>query len=262
MNPPRIANDDHLSRGRQEDDVVRAVEPPRQATEHPHPVDPSGLVLKLLTDRVHQDFGIGVALEVIVPFRKQFMLQILKIRELTVERESEPARFAAVRAFERLSVRFIVRAAGRVTHVADRRRAVVPLHDRLEFGAVIEPERLGDRAQFLVRFEQGLSIRVERGHARGELAAILHVEQHARHESRRAFDLARGGQDRRKTLAFGVENGRHAALMLEFAHGVCLARTLLRVEERKPPSVRVVPATTFMSDAFQAAERTAPHAPL
>ncbi len=75
--------------------------------------------------------------------------------------------------------------------MADGDRPVDLPHDRLELIAVIEPEGLGDRPHFLVRLDERVAVGPKAGHAGGELAAVLHVEQHPRNQPRHAVDVAR-----------------------------------------------------------------------
>ena len=150
----RVAHDHQLAVSRDQDDVVGAVEPFGDPPEDPDPVGLLVLGLELVGQRVHDDFGVGVALQVVVALGEQLVLELLVVGELAVEGEGEPLGLAAVVALERLGVASIVAAAGGVADVADRERAVDPLHDRLELLAVIEAERLGDRADFLVGLDQ------------------------------------------------------------------------------------------------------------
>ena len=73
---------------------------------------------------MHQDFGVGVALQVVVALGEQLVLELLVVGELAVEGEGEPLGLAAVVALERLGVAAVVAAAGGVADVADRGRAV------------------------------------------------------------------------------------------------------------------------------------------
>ena len=123
---------------RDQDDVVGAVE---SLGDPPEDSDPVGLLvfgLELVGQRVHDDFGVGVALEVVVALGEQLVLQSVVVGELAVEGEGEPLGLAAVVSLERLGVASIVAAAGCVAHMADCDRAVDLLHDRLELFAMIE----------------------------------------------------------------------------------------------------------------------------
>ena len=108
------------------------------------------LGLQLVGQRVHNYFGIGVSLQVVVALVQQLFLELFVIGKLAVEREGKPLRLAAVIAFEWLRIAPVVSAASRTAHVPDRHRAVHLRHDRLEFLAVIEAEGLGDRSHFFV----------------------------------------------------------------------------------------------------------------
>ena len=98
---------------------------------------------------MHQDFGVGIALEVIIALVEQFLAKFLVVGELAVEGEGEPLGLAAVIALEGLGVALVVGPAGRIADVADRGGAVLPAHDLLEFLFLIEPEPLGDRPNSL-----------------------------------------------------------------------------------------------------------------
>ena len=142
---------------------------------------------------MHEDLGVGVALQVVVALVEQLVLELVVIGELAVEGEGEPLGLAAVLALERLGVAAVGAAAGGVADVTDRRRAVDALHDGLELVAMVEPEGLGDGAQFLVGPEQGVAVGLVAAHPRGELAAVLHVQQHPRDQPGDAVDLPRIG---------------------------------------------------------------------
>ena len=119
-----IAHDHQLAVGRDQDDVERAVEPFRNSPEHPDPVRLLVFGLELVGQRMHDDFGVGVALQVVVALVEQLFLELFVIGELAVEGERKPLRLAAVVAFERLGVGSVVAAAGGIAHVADRDRPV------------------------------------------------------------------------------------------------------------------------------------------
>ena len=152
----RIAHDHQLAVGRDQDDVVGPVEPFGDPAEHADPIGLLILGLQLVGQRVHDDFGVGVPLQVIVALGEQLVLEFLVVGELAVEGKRKPLRLAAVVSLEWLSIRSVVAAASRIAHVADRGRAVDPSHDRIEFLAMIEPKRFGDRAHFFVGIDQRL----------------------------------------------------------------------------------------------------------
>ncbi len=167
--------------------------PSNRSEIRPKTPSPVGLLvfgLQLVGQRVHDDFGVGVALQVVVALGEQLFLELFVVGELAVEGEGEPLGLAAVVALERLGVAAVVAAARGVADVADRDRAVHLAHDRLELLAVIEPERFGDRAHFLVGLDERIAVGTKAGHARGELSPVLHVQQHARDQPRHAVDIA------------------------------------------------------------------------
>ena len=100
-----------------------------------------------------------------------------------------------------------------------RHGPVHALHDRLELVAMVEAKRLGDRPHLLVGADQRLAIRPVAGHPRGELAAVLHVQEHPRDQPRDAVDISGDRRQLGDGAARGVEYGRDAALVVEFTHG-------------------------------------------
>ena len=82
---------------------------------------------------------------------------------------------------------------------------------------VVEAERLGDGADFLVGVEELLAVGVVGGHAGGELAAVLQVEQHPRHQPGHLFRTGQAAPDR-MPRAGEVIDGGDAALVLQFSH--------------------------------------------
>src|SRR5207237_346907 len=92
-------------------------------------------------------------------------------------------------ALERLGVVAAVGPTGGVPDVADGRPAGILGHDAFGLGRVVQPERLDNGADLLVRVEDLLAGGVEGREPGRELAAVLQVEQDARHES---TDLVRG----------------------------------------------------------------------
>ena len=214
----RVANDHQLAVGGDQDDVVGTVEALRNPSEDADPIGVLVLGLKLVGQRVHDDFGVGVSLQVVVALGQQLVLEGLVVGKLAVEREGKPLGLAAVVSLERLCIVSIVAAAGCVADVADRQRAVDPLHDRLEFLAMIEAKRLGDRAHFLVGLDQRTAVGPKTAHPRGELAAVLHVQQHPGHQSGHAVDVAGDRRQRRDRRARGMVNGGHAAFVVKLTH--------------------------------------------
>ena len=85
---------------------------------------------QLVAEVVHDDFGVGVARQVVVGSGEQFVAQLGEVGELAVEGEGEPLPLAAVAPLERLGVAAAGRAAGGVADVADGGPAGVLLHDR------------------------------------------------------------------------------------------------------------------------------------
>ena len=69
----RVAGHDQVADGREQDHVVGAVEPLGQPAEDARPVDLGSFALELVAQRVHEDLGVGVALQVVVALVEQFL---------------------------------------------------------------------------------------------------------------------------------------------------------------------------------------------
>ena len=164
----------------------------------------------------------------VVALGQQLVLERLVIGELAVEGEGKPLGLAAVVPLERLGIAAVVAAAGGVADVADRERAVDPLHDRLELLAMVQAKRFGDRAHFLVGLDQRTAVRAKAAHAGGELAAVLHVQQHSRNQSGHAVDIARDRRQRRDRLTRGMVDGSHAAFVVKLTHRLVPPRVKVR----------------------------------
>ena len=80
-------------------------------------------------------------------------------------------------------------------------RPACSLHDVLELSGMVEPKRFDDGADLLVGGEHAFAMRIERGHAGAELAAILQVDQHAGHQPRDLLGSILGDQLRGVALS-------------------------------------------------------------
>ena len=72
--------------------------------KHPDPVGLLVFGLQLVGQRMHDDFGVGVALQMVVALVEQLFLELFIVGELAVEGERKPLGLAAVVALERLGV--------------------------------------------------------------------------------------------------------------------------------------------------------------
>ncbi len=131
---------------------------------------------------MHDDFGVDVAREVVIGLGEELIAEFGKVGQLAIEGEGEPFPFTTMMALERLSIAAVVGAAGGVANVADGGPARVLAHDAFVLGLMVETKRLNDGADLLERVEELFAAWVERREAGGELAAVLQVEQQARHE--------------------------------------------------------------------------------
>ena len=95
---------------------------------------------------------------------------------------------------ERLGVAAVVGAAGGVADVADGGPAGVLAHDAFVLGLMVEAKRLDDGADLLVGVEEFFAVGIEGGEAGGELAAVLQVEEHPRHQPRDLLGPGQRGQ--------------------------------------------------------------------
>ena len=133
---------------------------------------------------MQDDFGIGVASQMMVSLAREFFFEFLVVGQLAVETKTEPLVFVDVLALKGLSVVPIVLAAGRIPHVSDGCRADKLLHDRFVLAAMREAKDFADRSDVLVGFEQQRPLGVVAGHSSGQLAPVLNVLQHPGHEGR------------------------------------------------------------------------------
>ena len=139
---------------------------------------------KLATYLMQDDFGIGVASQMMVSLAREFFFEFLVVGQLAVKTKTEPFVFVDVLALKGLSVVPIVLAAGRIPHVSDGCRADKLLHDRFVLAAMREAKDFADRSDVLVGFEQQRPLGVVAGHSRSQLAPVLNVLQHPGHEGR------------------------------------------------------------------------------
>ena len=87
-NAQRIAGDDHVAHGVQQHDVVRPVELLGQTAETPSTRSGRCPPPAARGDVVHDDFGVGVARQVIVALIEQLLAQLGVVGELAVEGEA------------------------------------------------------------------------------------------------------------------------------------------------------------------------------
>ena len=131
---------------------------------------------------MHQHFGVGLAGEVVVVIVEQLLAEVHVVGQLPVEGEAEPLVLLDVVALEGLGVAAVVLAAGGVADVADGRPAGILLHQALVLAAMAQPEDLADVAHVLVGVDQLIAVGIVGGHAGRQLAAVLDVQQHPRHQ--------------------------------------------------------------------------------
>ena len=156
----RIAGHDHLAQRIEQHEAIRPVEPLADVAHHFDQRRPA-IARQLAADLVHDDFGVVVARQVIVAVGQQLVAQLGVVGQLAVEAEAEPLVLLQMVPLERLGVAAVVRAAGGVANVADRRPAGVLRHQALGLAAMAEPKDFADAAHLLVGVEELLALRVE-----------------------------------------------------------------------------------------------------
>src|SRR5262249_564577 len=124
---------------------------------------------------------------------------------------------SAMVALEGLSMVLVVLAARGVTNMADGGAAGVFAQDVLGLGRVIEAKRLDDGADLLVGGQDVIAMRIERGHAGGELTTVLRVDEHANQQARHLFRAVTRNEVR-GCGAFQVIDGRDPTFMAQFVH--------------------------------------------
>ena len=124
---------------------------------------------------MHDDFGIGIAGQIVVVVVQQLLFQLGKVGQLAVESETEPLVLFDVVAFEWLGVAAVGLPTGGVSNVPDGRPARIFIHQVGVFGPMVDAENLGDRAYVLVGVDELLPIRIIGSNAGGQLAAVLDV---------------------------------------------------------------------------------------
>ena len=172
---------------------------------------------QLATDLVHDDLGIRLPRQVMVPIAQQAVAQLLVVGQLAVEREAEPLVLLQMMPLERLSVAAVVRPAGGVADVTDARATGVLVHQLVALQPMGQAENFGDGADLLVSVDQLIAVGIVGRDARRQLSAILDVQQHAGQQARYLV-----GTRLRTEWASGhirqmIDRG-DAAFVMEFAH--------------------------------------------
>ncbi len=102
--------------------------------------------------------------------------------------------------------------------MADGGAAGVIAQDGLGLGGMVEAKCLDDGADLLVGVEDAFAMGIERGHAGGELTAILQIDEHADHKPGDLLGAVLEGEAGRRR-ALHVIDGRNAAFVVQFLHG-------------------------------------------
>ena len=189
----RIANDHHFPARVQKDETVRAVEFFRRLFADFKEIAPG--VFHRRAEIMHNNFRIGIAREADVVIAFNFFFEFFVVGELAVKREAEPFVLSHVRPLKRMREILVVAPACRVTDMPDRRVPGEPFHELFVLIAVALMKDFRDRAELFVRHKERAGVFLLltaragvfllllvpiRGNARGELTAILDVEEHSR----------------------------------------------------------------------------------
>ena len=214
----RIAGHDHPAASVEHGDVPGAVESLRDRCEQFDGVRIGG-ARQLVADGVHDHFGVVVAGQMVFVVGEDLGPQLQVVGQLPVEPEGEPLPLLDVRPLQRLGIAAILGTAGGVADVADGGPTGVLRHQSLVLAAVAEAKHLADAAHILDRGEQLAAVRIPDGHPGRELAAVLDVEEHPRHETRHLLrPLGRAQVAGIGAIAaWQVVDGYQPALVMQFA---------------------------------------------
>ena len=91
------------------------------------------------------------------------------------------------------------------------------LHQVIEFRPIAEVEDLADRTRFLVGVDQLIAVGIEGGESGGELAAVLDVQEHPRHQPGDFFGSLLGAE-RTHAVAGEMVDRHHATFVADFGH--------------------------------------------
>ena len=218
LDPQRIPGHHHVAQRVDEHDAVGAVELAGEVAAKVQQLWPP-LRGQRPANLVHQHFGIRLAGEVVVVIVEQLLAEVHEVGQLPVKGEAKPLVLLDVMAFERLGVAAIVLAAGGVADVTDGRPTGVLLHQVFVLAPVVEAKDLAHVPHFLVGVDELVSIGIIGGHAGGQLAAVLDVQEHPRHEPRDFFGTLLGTQ-RADAPVRQMIDSHNAAFFVEIAHGI------------------------------------------
>ncbi len=141
LDAQRIAGHEHVAQRVEQHQAVGAVEPLADVAQHLDQRRPA-VARQLAADLVHDDFGVGVAGQVVVAVGQQALAQFLIVGQLAVEGEAEPLVLLQVVPLERLGVAAVFGAAGGVADVADGGPAGVLRHQAFVLAAMAQAEKL------------------------------------------------------------------------------------------------------------------------
>ncbi len=158
----------------------------------------------------------------VVGQREEIVTQVGEIGELTIEGHREPFPFAAMRTFKRLSIGPVIGTTGRIAHVADGGPARVLLHDAVVLGLMVQAKCLDDRADLLVGIQDLAAAGIIGRKARGQLAAILQIEQQPGHKPRHVVRAPGGHEGRRRGAVEMIDRG-NPTFMVKFGHAYLCA---------------------------------------
>ena len=216
FDPQRIAGHHHLAQRAEIRQAVGAIELLSDAAHHVDQRRPA-VARQFAADLVHDDFGIRRPRQMVLIIFQQLVAQFGIVGKLPVEGERKPFALLQMVPLEGLGVAEVFAAASGVPNMADGGLAGVPGHQRFRFAAVVEPKRLGHRAQLAIGFQNLLALGVVGGEPGRKLPAILDIQEQPRHQSGN-FGQAVRSRQRARFVPRQMINGRDATLVPKIAH--------------------------------------------
>ena len=189
---------------------------------------------QFVRNQMVQNFRVGFPSQMEVGCGQDLFTQLGVIGQLTVEGKAEPFSPRDVLTFKWLSVAGIVCAAGGIANMTDGRLARMIGHERLVRAFMIHAKDFGHTADVFMSLNELQACRIVAGEPRGQLATVLHVQQHAGDQTRcpipychrffrcgidiRFVFLAQLGNQRTEVARIQMIHGGYAAFVLQFVH--------------------------------------------
>ena len=129
---------------------------------------------------MHDDLSVGFASQVVVIPTEKLISKTPIIRQLPVERKTEPLSFLKVVPLKRLRIASVIGSASRVPDMPNTTTPEILPHETFGLPTMRKPKDFTHRTDILVGIDQLLTIVIERGNTCSKLSAILNVQQHPR----------------------------------------------------------------------------------